>query len=141
MERFQKSQCFLDCHIQDIVDTFVFVFHFQRFSVITFTLAHFTWNIDICQEMHLDLDDSVTAARLTASALDVKTETSFLVTSCLRICSRGKKISNLVKNACIRCRIGPRCTSDRRLIDIDDLIKLVKSLDFLMFARDSPRTV
>ena len=63
--------------------------------------------------MHLDLDDSVTAARLTASALDIKAKPAFLVPSGLGICSGSKKIPDLIKHACICRRIGARCTSDR----------------------------
>ena len=41
--------------------------------------------------MHLDLDDSVTAAGLAPSALDIKTETAFLVALCLGICVAAKR--------------------------------------------------
>ena len=40
--------------------------------------------------MHLDLDDSVTTAGLAPSALDIKTETAFLVALCLGICGGCK---------------------------------------------------
>ena len=42
-------------------------------------------HIDVGQEMHLNLYDAVTAARLTASALYIKTEPSLLIASRFRI--------------------------------------------------------
>ena len=41
--------------------------------------------------MHLDLDDSVTAAGLAPSALDIKTETAFLVALCLASAVAAKR--------------------------------------------------
>ena len=47
---------------------FPFIFDLQRFPVIALAAADLTRHIDIRQEMHLDLDDTVAGARLTAPA-------------------------------------------------------------------------
>ena len=101
----QKIPVLLDCHIQDIIDIFVLVFDFQSLSVISFAPAYLTRNINIEQKMHLDLDDSVTAARLTASALDIKAEPTFLVSSFPWHLQWQQKIPDLIKHACICRRI------------------------------------
>src|SRR5690606_39941711 len=49
-----------------------FIRHFKRFTVISFSVAHFTRDIHIRKEMHLNLDDSVSAASFTASAFNVE---------------------------------------------------------------------
>ena len=91
--------------------------------------------------MHLNLDNTITAAGFASSAFYIEAETAFLVTSCLGICCRCKKISDLVKHSCVSGRVGTGSTPDRGLVNVDDFIKLVHSQNILMFARDHPRSV
>ena len=130
----KKLHGFFYSHVQYIVDIFVFVFYFQCFSVVTFTLADFTWNIYISQEVHLDLDDPVSAAGLTSAALYIKAESALLVASCLGISRRCKKIPDLIKHASVSSRVGSGGTSNRRLINIDHLVQLLQSLNGFMFS-------
>ena len=109
----EESKSLFHRHIQNIVNTLVFVFYFQCLTVISFAFADFTWYINICKEMHLNLDDTITTAGFAASAFDIKTETSFLIATCFGISCRCKQITDLIKHTCIGCRIGTRCTSDR----------------------------
>ena len=44
-------------------------------------MANLARYINICQEMHLNLDNTITGTGFTSSALHIKAETSFLVTS------------------------------------------------------------
>ena len=44
-------------------------------------MANLTRYINICQEMHLNLDNTITGTGFAASAFDIETETTFLVTS------------------------------------------------------------
>ena len=86
--------------------------------------------------MHLNFDNTVTAACLTSSALYIKTESSFLISFCLGICCCCKKISDLVKYPGISRRIGTWSTANRWLVNIDNLIQLVCSQNILMFSRN-----
>ena len=69
LEEFER---FLDRHVQHIVDALPPVFHFQRLAVVSLSVAHFTRNIDIRQEVHLDLHDAVALTCLAAPALHIE---------------------------------------------------------------------
>ena len=86
--------------------------------------------------MHLDLDDSISAAGLTSSALHIETETSLLISPGLGICCRCKKITDLVKYSCVSSRVGTGSSSNRRLVNIDHLVQLVNSQDIIMLTGD-----
>ena len=100
-------------HIQNIINAFSFIFYFQRLAVIAFAAADFTRNVNIRQEMHLDLQDTVSGAGFTASAFYIEAESSFFIAACLGILCRRKQITDLIKYAGVRCRIGTRCSPDR----------------------------
>lgn len=123
---FKEGHRFFHCHIQHVVNALSFIFHFQCFPVITLSVTDFTRYIDIRQEMHLNLQDSIPAARLTASSFYIETEPALLVASrlCIRRCR--KQVTDQVKHSCIRGRVGPRRTPDRRLVDINDFVKLLQ---------------
>ena len=133
---FEEFHRLLDRHIEDIIDAFPLIFDLQRFPVIALAAANLTRHIDIRQEMHLDLDDSIAGARLTASTFFIEAETAFIVTFSFRIGGSGKQIAYQIECPRIGRRIGTRCPSDRRLIDRDDLVKLLDALNGLMFSRN-----
>ena len=109
----KKSQCFLHRHIQHIVNILILILYFQGFSVISLTFADLAWYIYVRKEMHLNLQNTVTGAGFTSSALYIKTESSFLISFCLGICCCCKKISDLVKYPGISRRIGTWSTANR----------------------------
>ena len=116
--------------------SFPFIFDLQRFPVIALAAANLTRHIDIRQEMHLDLDDSIAGARLTASAFFIEAETAFIVPLAFASVEAANRSRSQIKYTRICCRIGTRCPSDRRLIDRDDLVKLLDALNGLMFSRN-----
>ena len=91
--------------------------------------------------MHLNLNDTITAAGFTAAALDIEAESSFLVAPRLRILRRSKQIPDLIKHTCIRCRIGTGRSSNGRLVNIDHLVKLFHSFDFFVLSGNCPGMV
>ena len=88
--------------------------------------------------MHLNLNDTVAAARLTPAALHVKAETAFGIALCLRIRCRCKQIADQIEYAGICGRIRTRGSSDRGLVDGDDLIQLFHTFNALVLARNGP---
>ena len=72
--------------------------------------------------MHLNLNDTVSGAGFAAPALFVKAETSLVVSSRFGVLGHGKQLPDVVEHSGIGCRIGAGRPSDRRLVDIDDLI-------------------
>ena len=104
-------------------------------------MADLTWHIDIRQEVHFDLQDTVAAAGLASAALHIKAESSLLVAARLGILRCRKQVADLIEQTCVRCRIGTRCSSDRGLVDVDDLIELFHTDDVFVCTRNRPRTV
>ena len=102
---FKKCQCLLNSHIKHIIYTLTLIFYIQGFPVIPFTTTYLTWYIDIWQEIHLYLNNTITTARLTSSTLNIKTEPALLIPLHLGIRSSSKYIPYQVKYTCIRCRI------------------------------------
>ena len=137
----KEFQRFLDGHIQHIIDAFAFVFDFKSLTIVPLTATYFTRYIHIREKVHLNFKNSVSAACLTSSTLDIKTESSLLVSARLGIRCSSKQISDHVKHTGIRCRIWARCTSDRWLIDINDLVQLLKAQNIVMISGDTSRTV
>ena len=91
--------------------------------------------------MHLDLQDAVSAAGFAPASLDIETETPLLVAFRLGIGRSGEQIPDQVKYPGIRGRVRAGRTSDRRLVDVDDLIQLLDSYDILVLARNGPGPV
>ena len=89
---FKEGQCLLHRHVQHIVYALSFIFHFQGLSVVALSLADFTGNVHIREEVHLDLKNTVTAAGLTSSAFYIEAESAFFIASGLGIrggCKKG----------------------------------------------------
>src|SRR5699024_432792 len=137
----KEFQSLFYCHIQNIIDTFPFVFYLKGFPAIPFSMAHLTGDIYIRKEMHLNFQDSVTAAGLAPAALYIKAESALFIASGFCIRSSGKQVPDLVKNSCISCRIRTRGTPDRGLVNIDHLVKLLYAFNTFMFAGNGPGMV
>ena len=138
---FKEGKRFLHRHIQNIVDTLVLIFHFQSLSVVPFSLTYLTGNVYVRQKVHLYFYNAVSAAGFAPSAFYIKTETSFFIALCLGICCCRKKVADLIEHTCIRSRIGARRSSDRRLIYVDYLVKLICSENVFMLSRNDPGSV
>ncbi|MNW47111.1 hypothetical protein D3C74_244320 [compost metagenome] len=130
-----------DRHLEHVRNTLVLILHFQRLPVIPFAFANFTRNVYIGQEMHFNLDDPVPFASFAAAAFDVEAEASFLIAAHLRFGRLGEQIANVVEHPGVRCRIGTWRTTDWRLVDIDDLIHMIKPFDLLVLPRTYSRSI
>ena len=138
---FEELRSFLHGHIQNIKNALSFIFDIQCLSIITFSAANFARNIHIRKEMHLDLNNTVAAAGLASSAFYVETKTSLVVTFRFCIGCGCKQVADQVKYTGVRCRVGTRRSSDRRLVDGNDLVQLLHALDGIMFSCDGSGTV
>ena len=119
----EKLQAFLDCHFQDIIDALAFIFDLQCFTVIALSLTHITGDIDIRQKMHLNLDDAVALACLTAASLDIKGKASGRKAAQFCILRRSIELPNVGKDTRIRGRVGTRRPPNWGLVDFDHLVQ------------------
>src|SRR5690606_27567534 len=106
----------------------------QRLPVVSLPFAHFTGDVNIRQEMHLDLDNPVTAAGLAAAALHVEAEPSLLVSPHLGLGGGREDLPNIVEDAGVGGRVGPGGAADGGLIDVDHLVQIVDPHDLVMGA-------
>ncbi len=63
----EELSAFLNRHVENIGNRLAFELHFQRFAVVALAVTDITGDIDIRQEVHLNLDDAIALAGLTAS--------------------------------------------------------------------------
>ena len=91
--------------------------------------------------MHLNLNNTISAAGLTTPALYVEAESALLITFGLGIGSGSKQVTDLIKNAGISSRIGTWSPSNRRLVNINHLIQLLDPQDITVLSRNHPGSV
>ena len=128
----EEVNSFRDRHIQHIGDALTLELNFKCVAVIPGALAHFTWHINIWQEVHFNFDCAVTRASFTAPTGDVKAKAPWLITTnlCFRGCS--KQFTNIVEDTCVGSRVTARCTTNWRLIHINHFVKVLNSINRLM---------
>ena len=122
---FEKFHRIVDGHIQDLRDILFLVVNFQGFAIVTSSMADFTSYVYIWQEVHFNLDNTITRAGLTATALDIKTKTTLLIATNLGFICLSEEVTNIVKYTCIGSRVRPRCSSNWTLINVYQTIDML----------------
>src|SRR5690606_9479101 len=116
-------------HVQYICYRFTFKPHFQRFSIVSFASACFARNHYIGQKVHLNCFVTVTTTGLTSSTLYIERETTRCVSTYFGFGHSCKQISNLCEDTRISGRVGARCSTNRRLVNTDNFINVVYSVN------------
>ena len=119
----EEGQGLFHRHLQHLVDVLALVAHLQRLPVVPLALAHLAGDIDIRQEVHLNLDESIPGAGLAPSSPDVEGKPPSIVAPALGVLGGGEQLSDVVEQPGIGGRVGPGGTADRRLVDGDDLVQ------------------
>ena len=99
-----------DTHVEHIGDRLPLVLHLKRFAVVALALALLALDVDIGEEVHLDLDEAVTFARLAPPAPDIKGEPAWLVSPHLCLLGLGEDRPDLIKDFGVGRRVGPRAS-------------------------------
>ena len=107
--------------------------HLERLAVIALTLADLARDVDIRQEVHLDLQQAVAGAGLAAAAANVEREAPGIVAAQLRVLRGGKEAADIVKQAGIRRRVGARRAADGTLVNVDDLVQILHTVNAVAF--------
>ena len=90
----EKLQGLIHRHAQDIGDAPILVLDLQCLPVIPLALADFAGHIDVRQEMHLDLEQTVSLASLATAPFHVETVAPRLVASNTRLRQLGKQAAD-----------------------------------------------
>ena len=131
----------LDRHVEHVGDRFTLELHLQGLAIVARAMADVAGDIDVGQEMHLDLDQAVALAGFAAAALDVEGEAAGLVAARLCLRQAGEPVTDLGEGAGIGRGVGARRTADRRLVDVDDLVEMLKTGDLRTRAAGNSRAV
>src|SRR5690606_23328092 len=104
----EEFHAFFHGHVENISDGVALEENFERFAIVALAVANVAGDVDVRKEVHLDLDDAVALAGLTASALDVEREPTRLVTARFGLWQTGKPVADRRKCAGIGRGIGTR---------------------------------
>src|SRR5450432_608579 len=107
----------------------------QCFTIVALATTDLTWDINIWQEVHFNLDDTFTFTGFAASTLNIEGETSRLITTQARFRHLGKEFADACECVGIGRRIRTWRASKRRLVNIDHFIKMFQPLNCIMCAR------
>ena len=121
-----------DAEPEHLRDRVAAVAHRQGRRVVALALADVAGDVDVGEEVHLDLDDPVAATGLAASPLDVEGEAPGLPPAGLGLRELGEDRPDLVKGLGVGAGVGPRCPTDRALVDGDHLVERLEPLDLAM---------
>ena len=91
--------------------------------------------------MHFYLYNSITLTGFATASLDIKGESSRVVTAHLSILRVCKQLADIVENSGIGCRVRARRSTNRRLVDGDDFVKLPYPFDRLVLSGLGSRAV
>ena len=113
----------------------------ERLPVVSPPLALLARHVDVGQEVHLDRDHPVALTGLTSSALDVEGEAPRPEPTRLGLRHHREQLADEREHAGVGGGIRPRRSSDRRLIDFDDLVDERDAVDAIVRARLGGRPI
>src|SRR4051812_4911712 len=131
----------LDRHVEHLRDRLALEVHLERLAVVPRAVTHLAGDVDVREEVHLDLDSAVTGARLAAAALDIEGESPRLVPADLRLGRLREQPADVVEDARVRRGVRSRRAADRALVDVYDLVEVLKAADRLVPAGHLPGPV
>ena len=136
--RGEEFACFGNGHIEHLMDAAALVANIECFAVIAFALTIVTGHIDIWQKVHFHLDQPVTLAGLAASTAHIEGKSSDLVPAGARFGCTCKEFPYRGKESGIGGGVGSGSAADRALVNINDLVKLLQTLNPVMRRRLLP---
>src|SRR5208283_3373367 len=140
-EVLQDWQGIGDRRFQEIGDGVSLVLYRQRLVIVAFAAADLAQDIDIGKKIHLDTALAFPLASFAASAGNVKREAPRPIATLPRFRQHGVEIANLGEDAGVGRGIRTRCTPNRRLVNLDDLIDKLSSRYSLVRTRLFARAV
>ena len=121
----------VDAHRQDVRYAVLAVTHGESLGVEAPPAALVAYHGHVRQEAHLDLLDPLAGADLAAPSCQVEREPARAVAPHPGLGNPGKEPPDLVPEAHVGGRAGPRGVADRSLVDFEDPVHLVPPLDRL----------
>ena len=112
-----------------------FVANVEGLPVVASALTGVAGDVDVGQEVHFHLDQSIALTGFTAPTAHVERKAPDLIAAGAGLRCSGEEFPDWSKKAGIGRWVGSGGASDRALIDIDNFVKLVQSSDTLVSCR------
>ena len=128
--RIEKLKRRLNGHVQHLGNVFALVQNFQSFAVVTLAVADIARHIHVGQEVHFHFHHAVALTSLAASAAvrsaDVKAKATGAIAAFARYGYLGHEVAYVREHAGVSSGVAARCTANGRLVNVDDLVKMVE---------------
>ena len=128
-------QGLLNTHFQDIGDISIAIQHLKRFTIKSAPLTNWAGNPNIGEKIHLNLVRTITVTGFAATPLNIEAEPPRLVPTPFRFWQLSIEVADIVKDLDVGRWIRSRSTSNGRLVNCDQLVKVLKSLNPFMLSR------
>ena len=130
----------LNVHVEYVGDVLSTKSNLQRLAIETLALTDRTGHPQVSKEIHFHFVAAVAFASLAPTpaclaGVHIETESARFIAADLCVRQLRIKGANLVEKLDISGWVGSRRSTNRGLIDIDDLIKMLNALDPIMQAR------
>ncbi len=126
-------------HIQYVRDVLALETYLQRLRVESCAVACGARNPDVREKVHLDASRSVPFARVTTSALHVETEATRRVPAHFRFRQLREQTPDRIQQPGVGRGVGAGRSSDRALVDVDHLVKMLDPRDRIVRPHRQPR--
>ena len=121
-------------HVEHVGDVLALVGDLKGLAVVTLAVARLAGDIDRRQEVHLDFENAVALAFFAATALDVKAKAAGFVAAHLGGGQPRKEVADVIEHAGVSGGIAARGAADGRLVNDDDLVETLVTLEDAVFA-------
>ena len=128
-------------HVEHVGDGKALPFYLQCFAVVAFAIAFLARHIDVGQEVHLNLDQAIAAARFAAAALDVERKTPRLVPTRGAFGQLREPVADVGERAGVGRGVRTRGAANGGLVDVDHLVAMFQTRDLVMRARNDARAI
>ena len=128
-------------HVQHLCDALALEQDLQRLAVVPVAPADLAGYGNVGQELHLDDDVAVAGAGLASAALDVEGEPPRLVAPDAGLGDGGEELPDGREHSDVGSRVASGGAADGGLVDVDNLVDVVDTLDAVAIARPVPRPV
>src|SRR5437870_13717267 len=127
--RAKDLQCIGTSGIQEVGNRETLVLNCERFAVVSFSTTHFAIDINVRQKTHLDLTNSIALACFASAAFYIEAESAGLVATRARLRQHGVQFADRREHTSVCCWIRARRPADRRLVNFDDLVDQLETLN------------
>ena len=141
MNVLEELDSFVDSHVENLRNIFALVLDFESFAIIAATMAGWTGDINIWEEVHLNFIEAITFTGFAATTLTVETKTAGFVTANFGFWLAGEELTNQVEDASISGWVTAWGAANWTLVNYDTFVEIFDTIDAFVGTRNSLRAV